>query len=185
MNNLLSFGISDDTGINIHLPTELAYINRFDDVRTVYVNGIKEVTLSEENLNETVLSLRNMLSRALSGNLHLHSSIEKLKVGYCWNHWTNALSNEAMEDERDYFERHWLWSTNEIQTWLYNVDNMVFLEISPSYKWHFKDPNESDTFISYETFVAGYKEIAILELEIEIAKHWQTKCNEILDTIAK
>ena len=129
---MLNFGITNDTGIKLYFPKESELIEKFDDIKTVYFNGTKEILLSEENLNETILSLKNMLTKALNGQLSLHPSIEKFKVGLYWNQWTNALSNEAIENEDDYFERHWLWSTNEIQTWVYNVGSEIYLEISPS-----------------------------------------------------
>lgn len=36
------------------------------------------------------------------------------------------------------------------QTWIYNIDNKIVIEITPTYKWHFDEPDEeSDEYITY------------------------------------
>lgn len=182
--NTLSFDLSGSSKINIYLPDKIKNLNRYKDVRTVYINNTKEkCLLSTENLNETLLLLKKMLKKAMNGELQLNSSIKKYRIGYNWNIRTNELSDEALENEEDYFEKYWLWSTRCIQTWLYNVGDDIIIEISPSYKWHFIEPNESKLYIPFDEFIKNYKEIAVLKIEKNIAKEWIEECQKVLDSL--
>jgi len=78
-----------------------------------------------------------------------------------------------------------LWSGKGAgpQTWLYNKSGKIILEISPSYKWHYRDPEPNEQAISYEEFMQSYKPLVITEISKETAGKWLIKTRELLNTI--
>ena len=77
-----------------------------------------------------------------------------------------------------------MWSSpNNVQTWLYNVNGKIYLEISSAYPWLFSDPDEGDLYVSFDEYTENCKPIAIVELQETLILAWIDQCHAILQKI--
>ncbi|MWC27060.1 hypothetical protein [Paenibacillus sp. MMS18-CY102] len=130
---------------------------KFDNV-VVFLRGQhNEEGIFEDIIQEAVSTLYNGLKKCLSNELALTSELEVGKLGEAWNVWTNNLSDEVEDGEEDVFHQYWIWSTRNFQTWIYQKNGESFIEIGPSYKWHYVEPNLDETIISFNDFISGYR----------------------------
>jgi hypothetical protein len=81
--------------------------------------------------------------------------------------------------------RYYMWSSVRglPNTWLYNKDGNIYLEITPTYEWHTRDPKENEAFIPHEEFSRNYKPLLITEITKEAAQNLLTKTQELLKVI--
>ena len=63
-----------------------------------------------------------------------------------------------------------MWGGNEFDTWLYNQNNKIYLEITPGYMWHFSDQINKEDFIPYDEWIKNYKPLVIIEIDKVIAR---------------
>ncbi len=78
------------------------------------------------------------MRKALSNLLQLPNDIEIGNLGfYCNDHYY-----KEDYDSLD-FSNFWLFSGKDIQTWLYNRNDKIYLEIAPSYPWLFSDQTDA------------------------------------------
>ncbi len=137
---------------------------------------------------------------------------EKHDIGYLWSiychkHCTDDFDHKNIEnsinkgltgENRLIFtgtgeERRWVglryhvWSSNEglCDTWLYNKNGSIFLEVTPSYKWHAIDPKEGEEFFSYSDFMKNYKPYVIAQLDQQNAEEWLKQINCLFDIIKR
>ena len=72
-----------------------------------------------------------------------------------------------------------LFSENSIETWLYNKNSKIILEISPSYEWFSHRRKKGEIVPPYEEYRKKYKPIKVIEIPKEQAKKWLEKCTEL------
>jgi hypothetical protein len=78
-----------------------------------------------------------------------------------------------------------MWSGNIFDTWLYNKNESIWLEISPIYPWHFRDPKEGEIFVPYKEWIKSYKPVCIVEIQRKIAQQWLSQAKSIMEEIEK
>lgn len=130
---------------------------KFDNV-VVSLRGQQfEENIFEDIIQEAVITLYNGLKKCLANELILTNELEVGKLGLTWNIWTNNLSDDVEDEEDDIFQRYWIWSKRDFQTWVYQKDGETYIEISPSYKWHYLEPNLDEKIASFIDFIKEYR----------------------------
>lgn len=110
--------------------------------------------LFDDLASEGLTILIRMLRKAIEGQLVLKDELKVNGVGYWWNEYT-----ELDENSIDIASMYWLWSTRYVQTWLYTEDDIVNIEVSPSYPWHFQEPEITEKFFEYGEFISSFEVI--------------------------
>jgi hypothetical protein len=187
----IDFSISKNNKLSIYIPpfpekTNLYYkpsseLQRFDEVKIFYVDKNKKILLLFDIVYEILFRLSICLERALKNNLTLPCSVKEGLLGKKFNIITfNEIENDESSDTDDFFSKYWLFSDKEIQTWIYNVEEKICIEISPSYKWFYQDPKPNEKFISFQSFMENYKTFAFFCIDKETAKKWKQQYDSIL-----
>jgi hypothetical protein len=123
--------------------------------------------------------------------LELHPSITK-DIGYLWNEKLSGSSScDLVLEEIEEGQKAWvgqqflIWCGRSLTTWMYTKNGILFLEITPSYKWHFRDPKpeDQDQFVSYEKFKENYKPFLIAQININTAREWLKQTDRLLKII--
>lgn len=125
---------------------------------------------------------KKMLERALNDELEISLEIKNSSIGLWWNDYTHLYDDNEVKIE-DLTEELWLWSTRYIQSWLFSKKGKVYLEISPSYPWHFVEAREGEEFISYQEFRSKFEPIAVIEILPEQAKSIIGNCSRLIEYI--
>ncbi len=103
-----------------------------------------------------------------------------------FKHNKNVILSETKEGNKYWIGQDYLiWeSLDQYDTWIYNKNNEIFLEITPIYKWHYKDPEKEDKdYLTYEDFKKIYKPTLITKIEKETAKQWINEIDELIEII--
>ncbi|NEN80967.1 hypothetical protein [Paenibacillus elgii] len=140
--------------------------NKFDNVTVVFQDNQDKKYVFEDVIQEAIITLYN----GIKNPVELTSELEVGNLGQAWNIWTNNLSDMAEDDEEDIFRNYWMWSTREHQTWIYQKNEKLYIEISPSYKWHYIEPAEDEQVISFSEFLEHYH-ANVFELSSEQIKN--------------
>ncbi len=162
----ISFQINDD------------FIGKFSQLTVKYC---KEIIIYDDFTYEGILVLYNLLIRAINSELQINNQLCEKGIGYIWNKICNSLANDKISD--DIISIYHLWSTTSNigkDTWLYNIGDKIYMEISDTYKWHFSIPESYADYITFEEFIVNYKPINIIQLERKDANKLIRFCQEIL-----
>lgn len=170
--------LNDDTCIDF--TSEYPIKNKFDNVMVFYRGKNKEENIFEDVIQEAVTTLYNGMKKCLANQILLNPDLEVGRLGEAWNIWTNNLPDEVGENEVDIFQHYWVWSSREFQTWIYQKDGKSYIEISPSYRWHFVEPTKDEPFFTFNEFIEEYRSV-VIELSLEQI----TKTIELLEKIKK
>lgn len=150
----------------------------FDEVEVRYIYKDRTITLTKDTAQHVVSSFLVGLEEVLNNNTPLDTSITIGKVGYFFSKKT-YMNIESKEN--NIFSHYWVWSSStNIQTWLYNKDNKIYLEISQTYPWLFSDPSEDEQHISFGEYEHNYKPIELLILEKPLVQEWIKQCRTLL-----
>ena len=96
------------------------------------------------------------------------------------------MDTDECEKREDIFSQYWVWSSpDNIQTWLYSLNNKIYLEISQTYPWLFSEPEEGELFISFDEYITDYKPIVLIELQEPLIQLWINQCQDILQKMEK
>jgi hypothetical protein len=156
----------------------------FSEVKIVYNYLNSEIILFKDFLIEGIKALQTTLNKAIEFELQAINLTEKRGVGFLYNEYCNKLSSKN-QDIADLTETFHIWSTDSaigIDTWIYNVGEQIYFEVSPTYRWHFDEPTDLD-YKTYEQFRSEYAAIDIIEINKSTALDWLNKCKDILDKI--
>jgi hypothetical protein len=180
--------IDHEQQIKIIMPCAAKDIFSLDEVDIVYENqGVRTFLCDHPSLH-AFDSLDSSLKYFLNHNLELDCSIKK-DIGYLWNQQLagskdSDLVYEMAEGRFKYWiGKHFLlWCGRPLATWMYAKNGILFLEITPVYKWHFKDPGpeDQDEFASYEEFKKNYKPFLITQISAETAREWLKQTGRLL-----
>jgi hypothetical protein len=162
-----SINLSD--GVKLEFSSKYPIKSRFDEISIFFRKNSIEVCIFKDVIQEAVVTLFNSLSKCVSNKMTLTSVLEVGKVGERWNNWTYTLPDEVDEDEEDIFHQYWIWSTRDFQTWVYQKDGRSYIEISPSFRWHYVEPTENEKIIPFDEFMKKYNTV-IVELSLEQIK---------------
>ncbi len=151
---------------------------------TIYGEDFSYI-IADEDADELLNSLISLIKKAILNNLKKNFSNKK-SLGYLWNqelHKTTLLLNASGQDWQG--QRYQLWETPgnvspKLDTWLYNDNHgNIILEITPTYPWHFSDPEPGETYISYAEFIKNYQPLLIRTIPKETAQKWLNQAKEI------
>lgn len=164
--------------VQLSFTSEEPIEHRFDEVTVVCRNQSKTFIVFDDIIQEAVCNLHDALSKCLMNELTLDSNLNVGMVGKAWNNWAYNYNLTEREEglKLEVLQRYWVWSTSRgYQTWIYQYHNKTFIEMSPSYKWHFDEPTKDENFISFEEFMKDYEPL-VIELSLE-------QIREILDSL--
>lgn len=166
-----------DPNLKTFLPTDYADIIYYEDNKPKYL-------LHHFWIENALEKINSLLQAALSGNLHLDQSIEK-DIGYIWNEKIQGrievLKDTSKENCPWVGMRHMFIAPPEGPiAWLYNNnEGEIIFEITPSYLWHFRDPEKNENFIDYDKFIHDYKPFVIAKINRATAKEWLKTTQEL------
>jgi len=158
-------------------PTEK--LHKFDKI-TVFFKGDKEIEIASDMAYLILETFKLTLIDAIDNKIIVPKEIGVGKAGYYHN----------LDHKKKYAERflesssYSVWAKKNIQTWIYNKNNKIYLEIFPAYPWFYDEPMEGNNHIPFDEFIKTYQPIAVEEIDLATAQKWIEQCNEILDTIA-
>lgn len=186
MNNTIIFQISENENIEVQRLSNNIEINRYEEVNIAYRGKNQEYILySNDFISEALSVLQRLLKKAINGELELHSSIVDKGIGFLSNenfqNSTDLVMLKGKEGEHWVGDKYLLWDSMRYQTWIYNINNEIVIEITPTYRWHFDEPNEeNDEYITYEEFCKNYKTCFTKTISKSIAECWINQCQNIL-----
>ena len=189
MNIVTNFKINEMDSIEILVPDfeykenyyykPVKELQMFDVVTVEYQTNKIKLVLKKDAVAEVFGVFRNDLKRLLQNQLVLPKNIQPGDLGYNWN-----IDTDEDNFDIDYFA-YWLFSYRGVQTWIYNKDSKMYLEISPSYPWHSIEPSENEKVVPFEEFMQKYKPLALYELTKETVQKWIHEADLILEKMIK
>jgi len=187
---ICEFNLNDHEKIVIKSADSLEDIHFCDDIEIYFISDNQDYRLFFDCFQYTLRSFIADFNDAINNKLSLHSSI-KQDLGYLWNEYLSGESKITfIKDNNSWVgKRYILWSSpggldQRLTTWLYNNENgEIILEITPSYKWHFQDPEPGENYITYQQFIKNYQPLLFRTIDREVAKKWIIEAQEILSRV--
>jgi hypothetical protein len=156
-------------------PTEK--LHQFDEATVTFISKAKSKEIYEDMIDEILFRFYGTLNRVLYNKIVTPSMVKPGNMGYL----LNTLPDEEWDDELSIF---WVWSSpKDIQTFIYKINDIIYLEIAPTYPWHYIEPKPGDNYIPFEEFMKSYKPYAVEVIPQPIALEWMNKCEEIIKLI--
>lgn len=157
MVNTIRFDISKSQAILLYLPCEKKDIVPTTDVFLKYWRGgnVEYDLFVNDFINEAVKQLYNLLTRAMNNELQLNKEFVDKGVGYYHNIYLHELFTTDHTDIYNPAEKIIVWSTPTevgIETYIYNIDGEIYLEISPFYKWDSDYPDDENEYQTFEEY---------------------------------
>jgi NAD+--asparagine ADP-ribosyltransferase len=189
MNDTIIFQITEDEHIEVQ---RISYsnekIHRYEEVNIAYRGKNQEYLLySNDFISEALSVLQKLLKKAIDKELELHGSIVSKGIGFLSNenfqNSTDLVMIKGKEGEYWVGDKYLLWESMEYQTWIYNIDNEIVIEITPTYRWHFDEPDESDEYITYQEFQKNYTTCFTKTISKSVAENWLNQCQNILSIL--
>jgi len=151
-------------------------LHKFDEATVILNQNNKKFVLKIDAIQIIIEELNNILKKAKNKKIALPNNLSIGQLGYIYNQETyKNIPNDTIN-----FSKYWLWSIRDIQTWLYNKKNKIYIEISPSYPWLYIEPEKTSEFITFDKFMTKYKPLLIAELNNSLIEKWITECENIL-----
>ncbi len=185
MGKYMTFSITDSDNIEVVRISDEEDIYRYEEVKIIYKRKEREYILyNNDFIVEAFSVLEILLYKAIAGELELHSSIKEKGIGFLSNeYFQNKPGLTMIDGEEGKFwvgDRYLLWESMGYQTWIYNFNREIKIEVTPTYKWHFDELDEkSINFISYEEFIKNYMSCFVITISKSTAETWLNKCKEI------
>lgn len=186
MDNLIILKISKGKKIVIDLPCKVIDLHRYSKI-DVYFQSTKlsnNIVLYKSDFAiEGIRTLKIILEKAIKNKLEIHYSLKEKGIGYLCNEYFQDKTHLTRDKKNG--NTFWvglkysLWSSKKYETWIYNENNKVVLEVTPTYS------NENDNEEKYVGFLNSYCTTAIEIIEKKVALQWIEKCNELLKTMEK
>lgn len=185
MSNIIEICLSKSHSILINLPCEKEHINLFSNISIKYIKGDAQYDLYiNDYFSVAIKSLFNVIGKAIKSELQIASEYIEKGIGYYHNNYSHKLwasDNLDIDDPSDNFI---LWSTPSnigIETYIYNIKNEIFIEISPIYKWNSEYPECEKEYETFEEFIKKHCPIEIINIDRNIALQLQKDCEYLLN----
>lgn len=193
--NKIKLNISSTSFIEIVLPCKLEDLYRYEDIEIFFIYEGKNYSVFKFNfLFYALEAFKPLLEESLSYNLYLHTSIDK-DIGYLFNEYLHGKRGYNLIEQKIYTDsdllawvgqKNLVWSSpGGYEAWLYNKNESIFFEVTPSYKWHFLEPEKGDSFVTYKKWIKSYEPVAIIELKREVAQELLKETEKILNFITE
>ena len=178
--------VSDSQVILLYLPCDKKDIVLLTDVSLTYWRDGKRVcdVFVRDYLNEAVKQLYHLLTEALNNELQLDDDFVEKGIGYFHNIYVHELWTNDDINQSDPADEFFVWSTSTevgTETYIYNVDNEIYLEICPLYKWNCDYPDDEDEYQTFEEFLHHYQMIDLIHIERGTALQLQKILHELLE----
>lgn len=184
MDNIIEFNASESKTIKMRLPCKKESIKSFMNTSVVYFCGSEKYDLYVNDfISEAIKSLNNALDKALNNELQIKSEYIEKGIGYHHNIYSHELWAKDDLNIQDPAEAFIIWSTPShigIETYIYNIQNEIHIEISPIYKWNSDYPENENEFETFDDFINKYKVIDTIKINKEVALKWKESCSEVL-----
>lgn len=186
MVNTIRLNISKSQAILLYLPCEKKDIVPTTDVFLKYWRGgsVEYDLFVNDFINEAVKQLYNLLTRAMNNELQLNKEFVDKGVGYYHNIYLHELFTTDNKDIDDPAEKIIVWSTPTevgIETYIYNIDGEIYLEISPFYKWDSDYPDDENEYQTFEEYINQHQMIDLIHIRREVAVQWQKILHELIE----
>lgn len=192
MKTLIAFHISELQQIYIAINEQDKFniygykadrLHIFDEVEVKCIYGGNTILLTRDSIQYVITTFCIFLEMALKNELPLDISLTVGKVGYFFSKkkYPAAAESDKSNNNDDIFSQYWMWSCpKNIQTWLYNLNHKIYLEISPTYPWLFSDPEKDEIYMSFDEYINNYQPIIIAELQKSLVELWIKQCYVVL-----
>lgn len=188
----ITFKLNSNQSIKFILPCKKEEVFLTDEININFCNDKIIYSIYEHDcISYSLRKFINSLKDAINTQLQLHESIQQ-NIGFLWHNYLHSDGGSKfveIEYEGQTFwigERYLLWTTKKINTWLYNKNEKIILELTPSYPWHFADPEDVGTeYFTFAHFINEYKSILIVEIDKCIAINWLAQAEELLELSIK
>jgi len=151
------------------LPCKKEDMESFDYVTVKYLKEQIEYTLYDDDFaTEAIQTFKNSLEQALNFKMQIQSEYINKGIGYYYNIYTNKLRTTCDRSLVDPAKNFIVWSTPSyigIETFIYNVRDKIYIEISPLYKWHDGYP-EDELSISFASYRAVFCIITVTHISV-------------------
>jgi hypothetical protein len=192
MKSLITFRIAESHSIQIIIDQQnkintYGYsaegLHVFDEVEVQYIHNGTAILLTKDIVQYVVETFCASLEMSLKNELPLDASLVVGKVGCFFSKKKYMTADECNGQKKDdVFTQYWVWSSpDNIQTWLYNRDNKIYFEISPTYPWLFSDPQEDEHYITFDDYIKSYEPVMLIELSKSLVQEWVNQCHKLLD----
>jgi len=189
------FVINEKERIVLKTAVILQDVFSFTDSAVTYVNddGLKHTLIESNVLCEFVEELFYHIQDFFGGKMALPASIDDHNIGYLWNenlHYRDHHDLEYLlsEEGRQYWvgQKFLLSSFGGFSVWFYQKNGKAFLEVTPTYRWHFDYPELREIFqyTTYRTFKKNYKSILLIELDEQVLRRWREQLRQLINIIA-
>ena len=166
------------------MPCKKEDIKPFDIVSIEYIKEQIEYDLYVDDFaTEAITSLKNQLKKALNFELHIQNEYINKGIGYYYNIYVNKLWTTDAQSLVDPSQNFSLWSTPThigIETFMYNIDDKIYIEISPIYKWNCDYPENESEYETFDNFLNNYKPIDIVSIDRSVAERWLDFCCDMI-----
>jgi len=161
-----------------------------DYITVSYRKGTRKYILyTDDWVVEALDSFKFVLEKAIKNQLILHSSITA-DIGFFWNEYLHDKKSHNFVRKPLENSTYWLGldyllcESKKWDTWIYNNNTDIYLEITSTYPWHFNEPKENEKFVPYDEFIKKYKPLTIIKIDKKIAQKW-LKALSKLEAIAQ
>lgn len=178
--------ISKSQEILLYLPCEKQDVVFLTDVSLKYWRDGKIICdlFVHDFFIEAVKQLYKLLTKALNNELQLKRDFVEKGIGFYHNIYMHELwTTDNNLDRSDPAENFLLWSAHtEVsnETFIYNNEDKIYLEISPFYKWDSDYPDDETEYQTFEEYVHQYQMIDLIHIKQDTAKQWQKILHELL-----
>lgn len=149
-------------------------LHKFDEATTVFRKARRKKELHKDILQEAIIPFHFLLKKALAKELPLPAGIKPGEVGKELNKSYNELPHAKVSS-------FLLWETNKhTSTLLYNFNDLIYLEIVPTYKWSYVEPSKNECYFTFNEFLKSYKPYYVEVIPHYIALEWQNQCEAII-----
>lgn len=161
-------------------------LHKFDEVLAMLVVQNESFLVAKDVIQSELSSLYHYLKKALNDELELPSIVSNgyLSKYYNIEHYHDQwLENETPTIFKVDYTRYWLWSCiNKIQSWMYNYNNKIYIEIGRSHtSIYSEDATRNDK--EFEKYIADYKPLIFIDIPHEVAQEWLKRCEKIIRDI--
>lgn len=188
--DLIELEISKTQSIRIYLPCKKEELESFDYVTIKYLKEQSEYILYDDDfIIAAIRPFKNLLEKALNLELQIKSEYINKGIGYYYNIYSNELSTTYDLSLVDPGENFIVWGTPShigIETFIYNVQDQIYIEISPHYKWldgYPEDEDEAKEYVTFENFINNYQPIDIVAIDKSVAEKWLKFCCEMIEML--
>jgi len=141
-------------------------------------NGKKLSLFSSSFIGPAIEDLLMNLVYAAKGESMLHKSIDQ-DIGYLYNQFWQKRGEFVTIEGSWIGLMHSAFATKNTKTWIYNERDKIVIEVTPTYQWHFFEPEdrkefpeEYSDFVEYDEFIKDYKPILKTYIDKFTAKKW-------------